>query len=156
MKLAKIIVTFGVTILTFGVTSASQHALSGIATWYGTAPFVGNRTPSGIICDGRTPQAAHKTLPFGTIVDVVEVNGRGRVRVIITDRGPFVKGRVVDLNAKWTMDRVCGKKCGMARVRLEVVNREHACRKYRCLSKKFGKRLDEDEIKEMGLTWPPE
>lgn len=134
---------------------AHDHAMEGIATWYGTEPFLGNRTPSGIICDGRTPQAAHKTLPFGTVVEVTNVKNERKVRVIITDRGPFVSGRVLDLNPKWLMNDLCGKKCGMATVSLAVVSKVHSCTKFRCLSATFGKYLDENEIEKLGLTWPP-
>ena len=130
----------------------TAHQLTGICTWYGTGQFLGVRTPSGIICDGKTPQAAHKTLPFGTVVKATNIKNGRFVRVVITDRGPYKPGRILDLNAKWTMDRLCGKSCGMARVRVEVVDSSHACRKYRCLSKEFGKYLDPDEINHLGLS----
>lgn len=134
----------------------SDHEMVGKATWYGVAPFLGNRTPSGIICDGITPQAAHKTLPFGTVVEARNVDNGRKVRVIITDRGPYIKGRILDLNPKWLMDDLCGKKCGMADVRLIIIDTWFSCKKFRCLSKQgFGLYLDEDEIKMFGLTWPP-
>ena len=127
-------------------------AAHGIATWYGTAPFVGNRTPSGIICDGITPQAAHKTLPFGTVVEVTNVKNNRKIRVVITDRGPYVKGRIIDIGPKWLIDELCGKSCGMATVNIKVVDSTYSCKKYRCLSKNFGKYLEEHEIKLLGLT----
>lgn len=146
-------------ILFISVAIAADHKMDGIATWYGTGQFLGNRTPSGIICDGVTAQAAHKTLPFGTVVRVTEINSiydeeplYRSVVVVITDRGPYVKGRVLDLNAKWTINRLCGKPCGMATVVIEVVDDTYACKKYRCLSKVFGKRLEKHEIELLGLT----
>lgn len=139
----------------FLIMLLAAHQMEGIATWYGTSPFLGNRTPSGIICDGKTPQAAHKTLPFGVVVRVLNAENGNIAYVLITDRGPYVKGRILDLNPKWLMDYLCGKKCGMAKVRLQVVNDKYACKKYRCLSKHFGKYLDKHEIEMLGLTKKP-
>jgi rare lipoprotein A (peptidoglycan hydrolase) len=68
----------------------------GLASYYHDS-LAGNRTANGDIYDPSAPTAAHKTLPLGTIVDVVRRNGRA-VRVRINDRGPFVTGRVLDLS----------------------------------------------------------
>lgn len=147
----------------------SNHKMTGEATWYGTKPFLGNMTPSGIICDGRTPQIAHKTLPFGVIVKITNItNGRSTV-AIVTDRGPYIKGRIVDFNAYWQINKICDtkyKKCGsVRRIKLEVVDDKYACKKYKCLlevriapdgkggSRKLGERLENDEVRELGLTW---
>ena len=72
----------------------------GLATWYGE-PYHGRRTASGEVFDTYEElTAAHRTLPFNTIVKVTnEVNGR-EVEVRINDRGPFTKGRVIDLSLK--------------------------------------------------------
>lgn len=73
------------------------HSLSGIASWYGK-DFDGKPTASGAIYDMNDLTAAHRTLPFGTMLEVTnESNGR-RVVVEINDRGPFVDGRVIDLS----------------------------------------------------------
>jgi len=157
-------------------SSLPNDDVIGDASWYGTAPFKGNRTPSGIICDGRTSQAAHKTLPFGLVVRVCNISGDlgepmvGEcVRVVITDRGPYVDGRIIDLNAKWTMNRLCGKSCGMATVIIEVEDDTYMCgsseepeKSFRCFSKMeyqykgktrtFGKYLEPHEIEILGLT----
>lgn len=69
----------------------------GIASWYGPG-FDGRRTASGEVYDMWAMTAAHKRLPFGTVVEVTNrANGR-RVEVRINDRGPFVRGRVIDLS----------------------------------------------------------
>ena len=69
----------------------------GGASWYG-AGFHGKRTANGERYDMNALTAAHKTLPFGTMVRVKSlVNGR-EVLVRITDRGPFVKSRIIDLS----------------------------------------------------------
>lgn len=70
---------------------------SGMASWYGSA-FQGRRTASGERFDMNQLTAAHKTLPLGTVVQVRNpLNGK-TVDVTINDRGPFIKGRVIDLS----------------------------------------------------------
>jgi rare lipoprotein A len=70
---------------------------SGIASWYGPG-FHGKRTASGERFNTNELTAAHKTLPFGTRVRVKsQVNGK-QVVVRINDRGPFIKGRIIDLS----------------------------------------------------------
>jgi rare lipoprotein A len=69
----------------------------GIASWYGPG-FDGNYTANGEIYDMNGISAAHKTLPFGTIVRVVELSTGNSVVVRINDRGPFVEGRIIDLS----------------------------------------------------------
>ncbi len=69
----------------------------GQASWYGH-PYHGRKTASGEVYDMELRTAAHKTLPFGTVVKVVdEATGRS-VLVRINDRGPFVRGRIIDLS----------------------------------------------------------
>jgi rare lipoprotein A len=69
----------------------------GIASWYGPG-FDGNHTANGEIYDMNGISAAHKTLPFGTIVRVVELSTGRTIVVRINDRGPFVEGRIIDLS----------------------------------------------------------
>lgn len=73
------------------------HAVSGIASWYGPG-FHGKRTASGERFNQDAMTAAHRTLPFGTIVRVTNQQNNRTVEVRINDRGPFVKGRVIDLS----------------------------------------------------------
>lgn len=83
--------------------------------------FHGKRTASGKIFDMNRLTAAHKKLPFGTRVKVTnEVNGKFVV-VEITDRGPFVKGREIDLSRKAFMTIAGNKNSGKAIVTLEVL-----------------------------------
>jgi rare lipoprotein A len=70
---------------------------TGIASWYGPG-FDGNRTANGEIYDMNGISAAHKTLPFGTIVRVVDLETGRSIVVRINDRGPFVEGRIIDLS----------------------------------------------------------
>lgn len=69
----------------------------GIASWYGPG-FDGNLTANGEVYDMNGVSAAHKSLPFGTVVRVVEFDTRRSIVVRINDRGPFVDGRIIDLS----------------------------------------------------------
>jgi len=69
----------------------------GIASWYGPG-FHGRFTASGERYDMDAMTAAHKSLPFGTVVEVRNLDNGRTARVRINDRGPFVKGRILDLS----------------------------------------------------------
>jgi hypothetical protein len=70
---------------------------SGVASWYGV-PYHGRRAADGSIYDMEKMTAAHRTLEFGTKVRVERLDNHRRVEVIITDRGPFIDGRIIDLS----------------------------------------------------------
>jgi rare lipoprotein A len=98
-------------------TQPEQPAYSqlGAATWYNQA----GATASGESFNARALTAAHRTLPFGTIVRVTNVIDGRWVKVRINDRGPFMRGRIVDLSQ--AAARALGiEHGGMARVRLEA------------------------------------
>ena len=69
----------------------------GQASWYGPR-FHGRRTASGERYDQHALTAAHKTLPFGTVVRVRSLVTGKEVNVRVTDRGPFVRGRIIDVS----------------------------------------------------------
>jgi rare lipoprotein A len=69
----------------------------GLASWYGE-PYHGRRTASGEIYDMHEMTAAHRTLDFGAVVSVTRRDTGAEVRVRINDRGPFIKGRIIDLS----------------------------------------------------------
>jgi rare lipoprotein A len=97
--------------------TASAYEEQGLASWYG-GKFQGRQTASGEIFDTNQPTAAHKTLPFGTIVRVTNLeNGRSTV-VRINDRGPFVPGRIIDLSRASAL-AIGLAGTGVARVRIE-------------------------------------
>ena len=73
------------------------ETLSGVASWYGEE-FAGRTTANGEIFDPTQLTAAHRTLPFGTVVDVTNKKTSETVRVRINDRGPYVGQRVIDLS----------------------------------------------------------
>ncbi|MDR3473307.1 MAG: septal ring lytic transglycosylase RlpA family protein [Devosia sp.] len=68
----------------------------GIASFYGQES--GHRTANGEAFDGTGMTAAHRSLPFGTIVVVTDMATGRHVTVRINDRGPFVRGRILDLS----------------------------------------------------------
>ena len=70
---------------------------TGIASWYGH-PYHGRQASSGEIYDMEQLTAAHRTLPFGSIVSVTNLDNGRTVTVRINDRGPFVEGRILDLS----------------------------------------------------------
>jgi rare lipoprotein A len=92
----------------------------GDASWYGE-PFHGRQTASGATYDMYAFTAAHRTLPFGTIVRVTRRDTLQSVVVEITDRGPFVAGRVIDLSYAAAVDLdLIGP--GHAPVELEILD----------------------------------
>ena len=93
--------------------------MEGLASWYG-GQFQGRPTASGELFDTNQLTAAHRTLPFGTIVRVTRIDNGLEVEVRINDRGPFVEGRVIDLSfAAASALEMTGD--GVAPVRLTVV-----------------------------------
>jgi rare lipoprotein A len=94
----------------------------GEASFYGRR-FEGHRTASGERYDGEAYTAAHRTLPFGTVLRVTSPDTGRSVRVVVTDRGPHAKGRVVDLSAR-AADDLGIVDDGVAWVELEVVGCE--------------------------------
>jgi rare lipoprotein A len=99
---------------------ATRASQTGIASWYGPG-FHGKATASGVIYDQNDLTAAHQTLPLGTRVMVTNLETGSSTEVTINDRGPFAKGRIIDLSF------AAGKALGMIGpgtipVRVEVVD----------------------------------
>jgi rare lipoprotein A len=129
---------------------------TGLASWYGH-PYHGRASASGEIYDMEQMTAAHRTLPFGTMVRVRDLDNEKSVDVRINDRGPFVDGRIIDLShAAARAIEMIGP--GTARVRLEILsapvtvgqahfgvqvgafrNRENAERLRRAMETKYGR-----------------
>ena len=120
-----------VLVLAFGVVLSACSVLpvgwtgrqAGLASWYGPG-FHGRRTASGTVHTGAALTAAHRSLPFGTRVRVTNLANGRTVVVVVDDRGPFVRGRVIDLSL------AAARRLGMVRdgvvpVRLEVEPRPH-------------------------------
>lgn len=94
----------------------------GKASFYGKK-YNGKKTASGEIFDDTKLTAAHKTLTFGTYVKVINEENNKSVVVKINDRGPFVKGRIIDLATK-AAEKIDMISSGIANVRIEVVDNE--------------------------------
>ena len=92
----------------------------GIASWYG-GKFHGRLTANGERFDANKLTAAHKTLPFGTVVKVTNTDNGRTVTVRINDRGPFVENRIIDLS-RGAAERLEMTGTGVAQVRLEVIH----------------------------------
>jgi rare lipoprotein A len=112
MKLLSIIVMF--LVLSFSVAAEQV----GTASWYG-GKFHGRKTASGQIFNTHKLTAAHKTLKLGSKIKVTNLHNHRSVIVLINDRGPFVRGRIIDLSyaAKEALDMG-----GTAKVSIKVLD----------------------------------
>ena len=89
------------------------------ASWYGTES--GNRTADGSYFDGTQMIVAHRTLPFGSKVRVTNMSNGDSVVVRINDRGPFSRGRVIDVSHAAARE-IGMQRSGTARVKLALLN----------------------------------
>jgi rare lipoprotein A len=92
----------------------------GYASFYSDY-FHGRKTASGQLFDNRKLTCAHRTLPFGTMLKVINLENDKSIIVRVTDRGPYAKGRVIDLTKEGARQLDFIKK-GIAKVRIEVQN----------------------------------
>ena len=97
---------------------------TGIASWYGI-PYHGRRAANGEIYDMNQLTAAHRTLPFGSLVMVTSLTNNKSVSVRITDRGPFVDGRIIDLSRE-AARRIDMIGPGIMQVKLELTGMAEA------------------------------
>jgi rare lipoprotein A len=95
------------------------HTQKGAASYYHDA-LHGRKTASGEVYNKRILSAAHKSLPLGTKVRVTKVSSGKSIVVKINDRGPFVKGRIIDLSRRAAQDLGIIRS-GVARVEVEVL-----------------------------------
>jgi len=95
------------------------YSEEGNASWYGL-PFNGRRASNGEIYDMNKLTAAHRTLPFETVVRVTNLNNGKTTTVRITDRGPFVDNRIIDLSQAAARE-IESIGPGVVPVRLEVL-----------------------------------
>jgi len=93
---------------------------TGVASWYGR-DFQGRTTASGEIFDMNGISAAHRTLPLGTVLSVTNLDNFKSIKVRINDRGPFVKGRVLELSFGAAKELGFASQ-GTARVKIESLD----------------------------------
>lgn len=94
----------------------------GKASWYGIRCNGGTHTASGKTLCNHAPTAAHKTLPMGTKVRVINLNNGKSEIVTITDRGPFKPGRIIDVT-EGVAKRLEFYKRGIVPVKVEVLEK---------------------------------
>jgi rare lipoprotein A len=101
---SRIFVVSALVMLVYGCATTTQppvprpaETLHGVASWYGEE-FAGRTTANGEIFDPTLLTAAHRTLPFGTIVEITNPVTHQSVRVRVNDRGPYIGNRVIDLS----------------------------------------------------------
>jgi rare lipoprotein A len=94
----------------------------GVASWYGPG-FQGRKTANGERFNTNEMTAAHKTLPFNTLVKVTNLNNGVSTVVRINDRGPFTRGRIIDLSKAAKNEIQMG---GLAQVQIEIFDPEEA------------------------------
>jgi rare lipoprotein A len=98
--------------------AAASTIQRGEASWYGPG-FHGRRTANGEVFNSKSLTAAHRSLPFGTLVRVVNEKTGRSVIVRINDRGPYAKGRIIDL-AHGAAQQI--GMAGVAQVSLHAMN----------------------------------
>jgi rare lipoprotein A len=100
------------------VVSEASYTQVGVASWYGKE---NSRSSTGKPLTRHLPAVAHKTLPMGSRVKITSHRTKKTVVAIVEDRGPFTRGRIVDLNV--VAARKLGiLKCGISKVTLEKIN----------------------------------
>lgn len=103
-----------------GGRSEARRAHAGVASYYHPS-LHGNRTANGERYDHRALTVAHRSLPFGTLLRVTSTHNGRRVLVRVNDRGPFIRGRQLDLSGG-AADRLAMRQRGTHRVRYEIVD----------------------------------
>lgn len=101
-------------------SAVSTMATTGVASYYHNK-FNGRKTASGEVFSNNKLTAAHRTYPFGTYLKVTNVANGKSVVVKINDRGPFTKGKELDLSRKAFMDITDNPNKGNLQVNIEVV-----------------------------------
>lgn len=105
---------------TFPAPSPPTIVEAGLASWYGKK-HQGKRTASGEVFDQKKFTAAHRSLPWGSLVKLTNLANGKSVEVRINDRGPFTKGRIIDVSR--AAASVLGMvESGVARVQLELLS----------------------------------
>ncbi|MFO7848515.1 MAG: septal ring lytic transglycosylase RlpA family protein [Spirochaetia bacterium] len=121
LKFLFILLSVGLFILPCATEETKDEASSrtGYASWYG-GKFHGRTTASGEVFDKNKLTAAHRRLPFGTILEVTNLANDKSVTVRITDRGPFVEDRIIDLS-RAAAEEIGLVRSGVAKVEIEVI-----------------------------------
>lgn len=111
---------FLLAILSAGPAGADEYDVRGKASWYGTTAH-GKQTASGETFDKHALTAAHKTLPFGTVLRVYNLRNKRHTLVRVNDRGPFIAGRIVDVSRR-AAEQLKMMRAGVTAVAIEVIS----------------------------------
>ena len=121
-KLSHIVGKVLIVILCCFASNLNAQTLTGKASYYGGA-FHGRKSASGKIYDMYKYTCAHKSLPFGTMLKVTNKENGKTVTVEVTDRGPYVEGRIVDLSVAAAKD-LDMMKSGVVDIEAEIIKKE--------------------------------
>jgi len=103
-------------ILLFLLLSINCYSQVGYASWYGNENKISS---SGKKLNKNKPEAAHKTLPLGTVVKITVVKTGKHYKAVIKDRGPYVKNRIIDVN-KYVAKKLGILNIGLVMVKIEI------------------------------------
>ena len=136
----------------YPLDSNAQYNQVGIASWYGKK-FHGRKTANGETYNMYAMTAAHTTLPMPSLVLVTNLDNGKSIKVRVNDRGPFVKGRLIDLS--YAAAKALGyAKQGTARVRVQTLNAaEHDVSKYHALKPQPVKTTQQAPIQQHKLAY---
>lgn len=134
--------------------SAHAQTETGIASYYGKR-FHGKKTASGELFDKDQLTAAHRTLPFGTVVKVTAEHNGESVYVRINDRGPFTKNRLIDVSRK-AAEKLGIVRRGHGEVVLEVMGAEYTSEvlESMAISSEVNNRLSRLPIQQLEIPGP--
>lgn len=116
----RIILTFLISVTAFTQIKAEEH---GIASIYSTICNGGTKTASGVKLQNNTNMVAHKTLPFGTKVKITNKKTGKVAEGVVVDRGPYIKGRIIDVTHGVASKLGLTKKQGITSVKVEVIGK---------------------------------
>lgn len=121
-KLSHIVGKLLIVILCCFASNLNAQTLEGKASYYGKG-FHGRKSASGKIYDMYKYTCAHKSLPFGTMLKVTNKKNGKTVTVEVTDRGPYVKGRIIDLSVAAAKD-LDMMKSGVVDIEAEIIKKD--------------------------------
>ncbi len=119
-KKSLLLILFFTLLLPLSTNGSEGYPEYGKASWYG-GKFHGKRTASGERFNKYEFTAAHRKLPFGTIIRVTNISNGKEVYVRVNDRGPFVKGRILDLSLA-SAEALHFNRRGVIRVKIEIIS----------------------------------
>ncbi len=115
-----LLLALSIFVLCVSCTSMNSLKTAGTASWYGNE-FNGRKTANGEVFNENLFTAAHRTLPFGSIVEVTNTENGKKTQVRINDRGPFIDGRIIDLSKK-AFQQIADPKKGLVEVKIKVIS----------------------------------